>query len=111
MALGVLVAAERRRERAGNRPQIRQQSGQLSATGAHIVAELGRICVAGEGREHLDERLVRGAHHGVAGAVEDRGTVCRGFPRKLADEPALARAGLSADQRHAPPLRRRPGLQ
>ena len=48
--------------------------------------------------ERLDERPVGRVHHGVARAVEHERAVARGLGGELAHEPALAGAGLAADQ-------------
>ena len=59
-----------------------------------------RSAAPGQRVERLDERPVRRVHDGVAGAVEhERARGGRG-DRELAHEPALARAGLAADEHH-----------
>ena len=88
--------------------QIGQKARELAAPGAERRAQLVRIGGSRQVVERLDERPVRGAHDGVARAVEnERAVACR-LGGELADEPALAGAGLAAEQDDAAALALRP---
>ena len=77
---------------------MREQPRELTAAGAERGAQLIRLDGPREAVERLNERAVRSVHDLVAGAVQDaRAGACR-LGRELANEPALARAGLAADE-------------
>ena len=101
VALGVGVCLDRWRELAGPRSEVREQPRELTAAGAERGAQLVRLDGAREAVERLDERAVGSVHHLVAGAVQDERAGARRLGRELADEPALARSGLAADEHDA----------
>ena len=76
--------------------------------GAERRAQLVGIGGSRQVVERLDERPVRRAHDGVARAVEDERAVARRLGGELADEPALARARLAAEQDDPASLALRP---
>ena len=104
VALGVRVRRRRHRQPADALGQVREQARQLAAAFAEIGAKLGRIGNARELVERLDERAIRTLDHRVAGSVEDEGSRGVGLLGELADEAALARPGLAADEREAQPV-------
>ena len=104
MPLGVLVGHDRLRQVADVAAQVRQQPGQLAPARPQVGAQLGRIAGPHQLVERLHERPVGGADHGVAGAVQHQRAVLRRLVGDLADEPALARPGLAADQGDAAAL-------
>ena len=59
--------------------------------------------VAHQRFERLDERPVGRAHDGVGRTVQDQDALARRLGGELTREPALAGAGLAAEQ-HDPPL-------
>ena len=77
--------------------QVGQQARELATARAERRPQLGRIDAPRELVERLDERPVGRAHDRVAGAGEDERAARRGLGGELADEAALARAGLAAD--------------
>ncbi len=100
----------------GGRPltrvaEVRQQARQLTARRAEILAQELLIGAADELLECIGDRSVGRVDHGVAGAVEDEHPIVRDLVRELADQTALARPGLTTEQRDPPPLAGRPGNQ
>ena len=79
--------------------QLREQAGELAARRPEVVPERVDVAPAHELLECLHERPVRRPHHRVARAVENDDPVRGCLPGELADETALARARLAADQR------------
>ena len=104
VALGVGVGPDRGRETADPGAEVGKQPGELAAAGAERGAQLVGLGGPRELVERLDEGPVGRAHLRVAGAVEDERAVVRRLGGELAHEPALARAGLAAQQDHAAAL-------
>ena len=75
VALGVRIGLDRGRQLADPGRQVGEQARELAAAGAERRPQLGRLGDPREVVERLDERPVRRAHDGVAGAVEDEGAV------------------------------------
>jgi hypothetical protein len=98
VALGVGIGLDRRRQIRHAERQVRQQPRQLTAGDAERRPQLDRIDDARQVVERLDERPVRRAHDGVAGAVEDERAGGRRVVGELPHEAALARAGLAGQQ-------------
>ena len=97
VALGVRIGVRRGREPAGPRGEVGQEPRELPAGRAQRGGQL-RTEGADELVERLDERPVRRVQHGIAGAVEHERPVRRRAGGELAYEPALAGAGLAAEQ-------------
>jgi FAD/FMN-containing dehydrogenase len=104
VALRIRIGLHRRRQRAHAGRQVGQQARQLAAGGAQRASQLLRFQHPHEVLERLDERAVGRVHDRVARAVEHERAAPGGLRGELAHEAALARAGLAADERHAPAL-------
>jgi hypothetical protein len=98
MALGVGVCLDGWRQLAGALGQMREQPRELTASHAERRTQLVRLDRPRQAVERLHERTVRSAHHLVAGAVQDEHAGARRVDCELAHEPALAGAGLAADE-------------
>ena len=100
---GVQAVADRVRVGVGRfAPELGQQARELAAGRPERGPQLLGVDDAYEVVERLHEGAVGRAHDRVAGAVEHQRAALGGLCRELAHEPALARAGLAADQ-HDPP--------
>ncbi len=109
VALGVGVGPHRRREVAEPLGEARQQPDQLAPRGTQRVSQLVLVEHARQALERLRERPVGSMDHRVAGSVQHQRARLGGLGGELADEAALARPRLSAEQ-HDPatlPLGRR----
>ena len=98
VTFGVRIGFNGRRQLTEADGQVGQEASELAAPRAERRSELGGIGGSRQVVERLDERAVRRAHDGVAGAVEDERPVGRGLAGELADEAALTRARLAAEQ-------------
>ena len=92
------------RRRGRGLAEIGQEPRELPAERGGEVGAEG----ADELVERLDERPVGRVQHRVAGAIEHERPVLRRAGGELAHEPALARAGLAAEQHDAAVLAVRP---
>ncbi len=101
VALGVGIRLDGWRQLAGALAEMRQQPGELTASRAERRTQLVRLDRPRETVERLHERTVGSVHDLVAGAVQDEHAGARRVDGELAYEPALARAGLAADENHA----------
>jgi hypothetical protein len=104
VALGVRIGVDRRRQMPDAGGEVRDQPRQLAARRAQRGAELVGIDDARRMVERLDERPVGRAHDGVARAVEHERAGAGRLGRELAQQAALARPGLAAEQHHAAAL-------
>ncbi len=104
VALGVGIGLDGGRQLADRGREVGQQAGELAGGRAEGCAELVGVDYAREAVEGLDEGPVGRAHDRVAGAVEDERALARRRGGELADETALARAGLAADEHDAAAL-------
>ena len=84
--------------------EVGEQASQFTRSGRERRAQLVRVERADQLVERLDERPVRGANHGVGGAVEDQHARVGGLGGELAREPALAGPRLTAEQDDSPLL-------
>jgi hypothetical protein len=101
VALRVRIGRDRWRQLSDHPRKIRQQPDELAAGGAEIGPERLRVARPHERVERLHERPVRSLDDRVAGAVEHQRSARRRLVGELPHEPALAGAGLSADEGEA----------
>ena len=104
VALGIRIRPDRSRELADPGRQVGEEACELPTRGSDRRPKLRCIRLARELVERLDERPVRGAHEGVARAVQDEDSVLRGLAGELAHEATLARTCRAADQRDSASL-------
>ena len=109
--LRVLVGDDRGREVVDASGKIREEPRKLPAGTSQIRAERRRVDVANEIVERFDERPVRRPENCVTRPVEHQRTFGSCFVRELANEAALAGAGLAADEGDPAPLAVRQGHQ
>ena len=110
VALGVGIAGDRRCPRRLGR-KGRHQAPELRGTGPERGGQLAGVDDVGQSLERLGKRAVRRLHDRVARAVGDERAVGRRIGRELTYQPALARAGLPAEQHDPQALPRRPREQ
>jgi hypothetical protein len=79
-------------------------AGSVPTRRAEILAQRLDFADADKLLECLDERSVRSPDDGVTGAVQHEPPFCGDLARELAYESALARTGLTADERNAPSI-------
>ena len=111
VTLGVGVRHRRSRELADARGEAGEQARQLAAAGAEVPGERPGLRVGDKVLERGRERPVGRSDDRVAVPVEDDDALVRDRARELADEAALAGAGVAGDERRAPPLPHRPRQQ
>ena len=100
------------RPASAGRPRASPRSGSSRASSppvgrARRAARRGRVTRASCSSASTNGPY-GGVHDRVAGAVEDERAAVGGLGRELAHEPALARAGLAADEHHPAPVAARP---
>ena len=104
MTLGVGVGGDRRRQPGHASGQVGNDSAQLAARTAEVLAQHLGIGAPRELIERVGEGAVGGSHHRVARPVEHEHPFRGDLVRQLADQAALARSGLAAHQRQPTPL-------